>query len=69
VVDRPSIPVDLLLDQGVQGAHLAVERIKPQARLERRGMGQGTPEQRDQFALADEHALDRGLGGSPGGKG
>jgi hypothetical protein len=69
VVDRPTIPVDLLLDQGVQSAHLAVERIKPQARLERCGMGQGTPEQRDQFALADGHALERELGGSPGGKG
>jgi hypothetical protein len=64
-VDDPAIPLDLLLGQGVQGAHLAVERIQPQARLERRGLGQGTPEQRDQFPLTDEHALVSGPGGLP----
>ena len=69
VVDRPAIALDLLLGQGIQGAHLAVERIQPRVRLERRGLGQATPEQRDQFALAAGHALDRGGGGSPGGKG
>ena len=68
VVDRPAIAVDFLLGQGVQGAHLAVERIQPHARLTR-GLGQATPEQRDQFALAAGHALDRGGRGSPGGKG
>jgi hypothetical protein len=47
VVDCPAIAVDLLLGQGKQGAHLTVERIQPHARLERRGLGQGTPEQRD----------------------
>ena len=61
VVDRPAIPVDFLLSQGVQGAHLAVERIKSHARPERPGLGQGTPEQRDQFPLTGGHALDRDL--------
>ena len=69
VVERPAIAVDLLLGQGVQGAHLAVERIKPHARPESRGMGQGTPEQRDQFSLAAGPALDSGCWGSPGDKG
>ena len=66
VVERPAIPLDLLLGQGVQGAHLTVERIEPRVRLERRGLGQATPEQRDQFALAVGHARDRGGGGSRG---
>jgi hypothetical protein len=66
-VDRSSIPVHLLLGQGIQGAHLAVERIKPDARPESRGMCWGTPEQRDQFPLAVGSALDRGGGGRPGG--
>ena len=69
VMERPAIPVDLLLGQGVQGTHLAVECIQPHARLERRSTGQGTPEQRDQFALTAGHVLDRGGRGSPGGKG
>ena len=66
VVDRPAIVVDLLLDRGIQGAHLAVECIQPLVCLERRGLGQGTPEQRDQFPLADGHAMDRGLGAALG---
>ena len=36
-------------------------RIKSHARPERPGLGQGTPEQRDQFPPADGHALDREL--------
>ena len=57
------------LADAAQGAHLAVEHIQARLRLNRCGLGQGTPEQRDQFALAAGHAMPRELWGSPVGEG